>query len=134
MSEEIFRISKNSARAKALKDMAEDRLKDIKKENKTYKIIEGYYEIIKELMTALMYLDGFKTLSHKSLIHYLEINYKTHFNREQIILTDELRKLRNDILYYGKKIDSVYLTNKESEIKIIIQNLINLLDEKLRHE
>ena len=44
--------------------------------DKNYKIIERYYEIIKELLTALMYLDGYKTLSHKKLIDYFVDNYK----------------------------------------------------------
>jgi len=73
MSEEIFTISKNLIRAKALKEMAEERLEDIKREEKVYKIVEQYYEVIKELITALMYCDGFKTLSHKMLIFYLDV-------------------------------------------------------------
>lgn len=74
MDEEIFKISKNIVRAKALKELAQERFDDIKKETKPYKIIEQYYEVIKELITAIMYLNGFKTLSHKALIFYLEKN------------------------------------------------------------
>ena len=99
MDEAIFRIEKSVNRADSLKKMSEERLEDIKSETKTYKIIEEYYEIIKELITALMYADGFKTLSHKSLIYYLEKNYK-EFDKGEIILIDGLRKLRNNITYY----------------------------------
>ena len=38
------------------------------------------------------------------LIVYLEKNYKK-FNKSEIILIDELRKLRNNIVYYGQKIE-----------------------------
>lgn len=131
MNEEIFKISKNNIRAKALKDMAEERFSDIKKEEKIYKIIEEEYEIIKELLTAIMYSDGFKTLSHKALISYLENNYNKYFDKEEFILIDELRKLRNDILYYGQKIDKSFLINKEAQIKVIIKKLFNLVKEKL---
>jgi len=127
MSEEIFKISQNKVRAKALKVMAEDRLSDIKKETKTYKIVEQYYEVIKELITAIMYSSGFKTLSHKSLIYFLQKNYQD-FTKEEIILIDELRKLRNNILYYGQRIDKSFLINKEALIKTIIDKLIKLVN------
>ena len=92
MEDEIFRISRNPIRAKALKELALDRLDDIKNEKKPYKIIGEYYEIIKELITALMYSNGLKTLSHKALIYYLEKNYK-EFTKQEIILADDLRKI-----------------------------------------
>ncbi len=131
MDEEIFRISKSIARAKALREMAEERLGDIKKEEKTYKKVEQYYEVIKELITALMYLDGFKTLSHKALVLYLKRNYSRSFSEGEFILLDEIRRLRNDILYYGKKIDNIFLVNKESQLKAIISQLMMIVDRKL---
>ena len=131
MDEEIFRMSKSAARAKSLKYMAEDRLADIKHEKKPYKIVEQYYEVIKELITALMYSDGYKTLSHKSLILYLEKNYAANFGKDEFILMDDTRKLRNDILYYGKQVDRSFLINHEEKLKIIISKLFNILNKKL---
>lgn len=131
MEEEIFNITRNPLRAKALKEMAEERLEDIKTEKKVYKIVEQYYEIIKELITALMYLEGLKTLSHKTLILYLEKNYK-EFSKEEIILSDELRKLRNNIGYYGQKVSEEFLINKETQIKTIIKKLVKAVDKKLK--
>lgn len=128
--EEIFTISKDYRRAKSLLEMALERFADIKKEEKSYKIIEQYYEIIKELITALMYSDGYKTLSHKALIVYLENKYKMHLDKEEFILIDELRKLRNNILYYGEKIDKSFLDNKEVRIKIIINKLLKFVRNK----
>lgn len=129
MSEEIFKISKNEIRTNSLIEMAKERFNDVNKEAKTYKIIEEYYEIIKELITALMYSNGFKTLSHKMLIIYLEQNYEA-FNKSEIILIDELRKLRNNILYYGQKVEKEFLINNEKEIKLIINKLFNILELK----
>ena len=131
MDEEIFKISKNIVRANALRELAQERFDDIKKETKPYKIIEQYYEVIKELITSIMYLDGFKTLSHKALIYYLEENYGKYFSKDQFILMDEARRLRNDIGYYGKKVDSVFLANNEKKMKEIISKLVKLLDERL---
>ena len=130
MNDEIFKISKNNIRAKSLVEMAKERFEDIKSESKTYKIIEQYYEIIKELITALMYCDGFKTLSHKMLIVYLEKNYK-RFNKSEIILIDELRKLRNNIVYYGQKIEKEFLINNEKDIKLIIKKLFDIAGSKI---
>jgi len=132
MYEEIFKISKNNSRAKNLLDMAEERKNDIKKNFKPYKIIEEYYEIIKELVTAIMYIEGYKTLSHKSLIIYLKKNYNKSFSSGEFILIDRLRKLRNEILYYGKKISKDFLINNEEDIKKIINNLIKITNEKLK--
>src|SRR3989338_11207669 len=129
MDEEIFRVSASAARAKSLKDMAEDRLLDLKHEKKPYKLVEQYYEIIKELITALMYADGYKTLSHKSLIAYLEKNYNAAFGKDEFILMDDTRKLRNDILYYGKQVDKSFLTNHEGRLKIIISKLLNMVNK-----
>lgn len=111
--------------------MAQERFIDIKKEIKTYKIIEQYYEITKEVATSLMYLDGFKTLGHKLLIEYLKKDYNKFFNREEFMLIDELRFLRNNIMYYGKKIDCIFLKNKEHQIKKIIDKLIKINKKKL---
>ena len=129
MDDEIFKISKNEIRSDSLIEMAKERFSDIKKESKTYKIIEEYYEIIKELITALMYSDGFKTLSHKMLIFYLEKNYK-NFNKSEILLIDELRKLRNNIVYYGQKVEKEFLINNEEEIISIINKLFKLNNSK----
>ena len=130
--DEIFPVSKDVKRANSLKEMALDRLKDVKNIQKPYKIIEEDYEIIKELITALMYADGFKTLSHKSLILYLQNKYKKEFSEKELILIDKLRVLRNDIMYYGKKVDSSFLTNNKEGVKLVIDKLLKVLENHLK--
>lgn len=125
MIKDIFKISNNIPRADSLIEMAKERFADISKETKPYKIIEEYYEIIKEIITSIMYRDGHKTLSHTALIIYLEINYK-EINKQEIFIINELRKLRNNILYYGQRVSKEYLINHESEIRKIIQKLFDL--------
>jgi len=132
MSEDIFRITKDKERAGDLFVMAKERLGMIKTipEDKTYKIIEEYYEIIKELLTALMYADGYKTLSHIKLIAYFSEHYK-ELEHSQIKLIDTLRKFRNDIVYYGKKISHNFLINHKRGIENIIKILIKVVEYKL---
>ena len=127
----IFKISKDFERAKDLFKISKERLEIIKilPKDKPYKILEEYYEIILGLTTSLMYLDGYKTLSHISAIEYLSKNYKI-FSANQIKIIDNIRKLRHGIIYYGKKIKQEYLINNEQEIKLIINKLFNLVKSK----
>ncbi|OYT38256.1 hypothetical protein B6U82_00305 [Candidatus Pacearchaeota archaeon ex4484_31] len=132
MDDEIFRISKDKERAKDLFEMAKERLELLKliPKDKAYKIIEEYYEVIKELLTAVMYIDGYKTLSHIKLIEYFSSNYK-ELDENQIKLIDTLRKFRIGIVYYGRKISQEFLINNEDEIKSIISILMKIIRRKL---
>lgn len=133
MDGEIFRIRRDKARAKDLLKMAKERLKLLKliPRDKTFKIIEEYYEIIKELLTAIMYLDGYKTLSHVRLIEYFSSKYD-YLNRKEIELIDTLRKFRISIVYYGRKISEEFLLNNEEEIRKIIKILLKVVKMKIK--
>ncbi len=85
-------------------------------------IAEGRYEIIKELVTALMLLDGWMTLSHESLIRYLAENY-AEFMREELDFLDDFQKLRNDIGYRGKQVAPEFLERHEAIIGEITEKL-----------
>lgn len=132
-NDEIFRISKDKERAKDLLVMARERLELIVliPKGRDYKVIEEYYEIIKELLTAIMYADGYKTLSHVKLIDYFFKNYG-ELNDKQMHLIDVLRKHRIGILYYGRKISNEFLLNNEEEIKEIVSVFSRLLENKLK--
>ncbi|MDO8623678.1 MAG: hypothetical protein Q7R52_05525 [archaeon] len=121
--DEIFNITKDERRAKALIEMAQERYRTINNLKEPYRILEEYYEIIKELITAVMYSSGFKTLSHKALIEFAEKNIQKLSNQE-IMLIDELRIKRNNIVYYGEKVTSEFLKTRENSIKKIIEKLI----------
>ena len=125
--EDIIKISPDNKRAKALKEMALERYSTIRELKIPYRIIEEYYEIIKELLTAYMYKEGFKTLSHKSLVDFSKENIKFISNKDSELI-DELRIKRNNIVYYGERITSEFLKSREPAIRNIIELLIkNLL-------
>jgi hypothetical protein len=124
--EDLFKISKDEKRAKALKDMAVERYKTINNLKEPYRILEEYYEIIKELLTAFMYLSGFKTLSHKTLIKFAEKNIK-QLSSSEVKLIDELRTIRNNIVYYGEKINANFLKSREKFIRRIIERLLKTI-------
>ena len=125
MTEEIFKITRDEKRAKALKDMAKNRFENMLSLKEPYRIVEEYYEIIKELLTSFMYFKGFKTLSHKALIEFSKKNLKVLSNQD-IDLIDELRIKRNNIVYYGEQVTRDFIISRERKIKEIIKNLINL--------
>lgn len=93
---------------------------------------ENYYEIIKELASALILLDGLKTTgdgAHKDLIDYL-INYH-EFSEGDIVFLNDLRIKRNNSSYDGKKIDSSYLINHQIKILELIATLKRIIKNKL---
>src|SRR3989338_2962220 len=134
-SKEIFKISKDEARARDLFEMAEERLNIIIKlipESVSYKLLEEYYEIATQLITSIMYLEGYKTLSHVSLIQFLSKKYD--LDSGEIKILENMRKFRHGTVYYGRKESGNFYINHKEEIKKIINKLINLVKKKLKDE
>jgi hypothetical protein len=126
MPEDLIRITPNLERAKSILAMVEIRLKAVallNPEEFMTIIVEDYYEIIKELLTALLAAEGYKTLSHTTLIEYVRTNHKNNFTELETITIDELRKLRNRITYEGFMVKKDFLQRKEPVIKPIIAKL-----------
>jgi len=119
---DIFKITKDERKARALIDLARNRYLTISELKEPYRIIEEYYEIIKELITAFMYKSGFKTLSHKALVEFAKENIKVLTSAE-ISLIDELRIKRNNIVYYGETVSKEFLKSREESIKRLINKL-----------
>ena len=114
--------------------MVEVRLKAValmNAEEFTTLIIEGYYEVIKELLTALLAAEGYKTLSHTTLIDFLRSNHKNEFTELEIITIDELRKLRNRITYEGFMVKKDFLQRKATGISAIITKLKETINQHL---
>ena len=133
MADEIFKISKDKERARDLLVIAKDGLKviDILPRKMSYKIIVEYYEIIKELITAILLSDEYKTLSHKDLIDSLKERQK-ELSENEISLIDSLRILRNRITYEGFQTNKDYLTRNEPSYKSIITKLKSIIKTKLK--
>jgi len=97
----------------------------------SYRIIEEYYEIIKELLTALLSADGYKTLSHTTLIEYLRTSYTKRFTEHEIQTIDQLRKVRNRIAYEGFSINKDYHDRKAPIALALIAKLKTLVKSKV---
>src|SRR3989338_2567463 len=89
--------------------------------------IEAYYDIIKELIFAHLYKNGYNCANHLCLIAYLKEKIKDFDFETQKI--DELRKVRNEINYRGLTIRKDYLERNELEFKNIIKKLKEELEK-----
>ena len=123
-SPNVSKITPDKEKAKALLQIVELRERDLKTKGEEFTtlIVEGYYEIVKELITALMSIDGYKTVSHELLVGYLAAHYK-EFSTAEIIAIDQLRKTRNDIAYRGAMIKPEFLTRRKEDILKLIGKL-----------
>lgn len=95
-------------------------------------IIKEYYEIIRNLSNIILLLDGFKTVgerAHINLIKYL-LN-EDYVSLEEYMFIDELRTLRNKILYDGDFVDYVFVKKKKDFINKLIEKLKDKVNSKL---
>jgi len=83
--------------------------------------IEAYYDIIKELIFANLYREGYNCSNHICLIAYSKIRFD--FFKEEIRVINNIRKLRNDISYRGENISNGFLIQNEVKFKKIIKKL-----------
>lgn len=132
--EEIRKVKQDKELAKSILKMIEVRIKEVEKKDKkefASLVVEDYYEIIKEIATGLMAIDGYKTLSHEVLIGYLK-EFFPQFSESEILFIDELRKLRNNIAYKGFFINPNFIERNELRMKDIALRLKKILEERLR--
>ncbi len=134
---DIEKITPDFEKATSLLALVELRQKDLVSKEKTTEfatlVVESYYEIIKELLTAIMSIDGYKTLSHEILVSYLETQ-KHEITTAEMFLADQLRKTRNDIAYRGIKIPVDYLSRNQQSITVLIKKLKKILLLKLNNK
>jgi len=133
MDEELLRVTSDKEKARSILKMVETRLElllTIDQDKFSSPVFADYYEVIKELITVILLLDGFKTLSHKALIEYLQKNYK-QFTGYEIAFLDDFRITRNKISYNGFFIKPDYLKRKKQDILKIISKLKEITKKKL---
>lgn len=92
-------------------------------------LVEGYYEIIKELLTAYLNLHGLESSNHECLIRYFQKeNPDLNVEAEKI---DELRQVRNKIDYRGLFVKKEFFERNKLEYQHIIKLLHKLIKEKM---
>src|SRR3989344_6221907 len=88
-----------------LKEMS-DRIA-ISDSNANY-FVETAYDVIMELLRAILYTDGFKAAGLSA--HEAEISYMRNLgiSESKMRTANELRYFRNGIVYYGKSVNEEY--------------------------
>lgn len=120
-------------KAKELLALAEHKCafwREVEKKAELYPslFIEGHYEIIKELVIAILSLDGWKADNHDCLFQYI-LEKKQDLEIDFSYLS-ELRKLRNKIDYLGIKVS--YETWKQNKLKL--QVIIKTLSDHVKKQ
>lgn len=92
-------------------------------------LVEGYYEIIKELLTAYLNLNGMESSNHECLIRYFQ-RQNPDFNIESEKM-DELRQIRNRIDYKGFFVKKEFFERNKLEYRHIIKLLKKMIKERL---
>ncbi|MBU2638961.1 MAG: hypothetical protein KJ955_08365 [Nanoarchaeota archaeon] len=134
LKEHIKSIEPDIEKARALLKMASLRHEfwsSIKFDKKYTSIaVDGYYEVIKELLTALLYIEGYKSDNHECLISFLKKRYpKMEY---EIGIIYQLKGIRNSIGYRGTIVRNEYLEHNKLEFEHIIKTLQNIIKEKLK--
>ena len=136
MEESLIKITPNKEKAQSILKMVDTTIEMIKviDVNKfSSNVTKEYYDIIRELISVILLLDGYKTYgegAHKKLVEYLEANYK-EFNEYEISLIDDLRITRNKIAYDGFFVDKSYIRRKIKDIQEIIIKLKKIIKKKI---
>ena len=135
-SEKVSKIRPDSEKAKSLLKMTalhERRAKMTQLPDMATLVVEEYYEIVKELITAIMSCDGWKTTSHELLVGYLAKFYP-EFAAAEITLIDQLRQIRNDIDYRGIMINPEYVERNQAAILDVIENLKDVTNKRINKQ
>ena len=136
MEEGLIKITPNKEKAQSILKMVDTTIEMIKVIDAgkfSSNVTKEYYDVIRELLSVILLLDGYKTYgegAHKKLIEYIQSNYK-EFNGYEISLIDDLRITRNKIAYDGFFVDKDYIDRKNNDIQDIINKLKNIIKEKL---
>jgi len=128
MNPGLIKVTPDKEKAKSILKMAQVSLELVQTINaKKYPstVLKDYYEIIRELISALALLDGFKAVgegAHKDIIDYVNGNY-TQFSSADIYLMDDLRIKRHRISYDGFFVSYDYLERRINPTLRIINML-----------
>ena len=132
----LFKVTPDKKKAKSILQMVNTTLEMIDELDISMyssNITKEYYDVIRELMSVIMLLDGYKTRgegAHLKLIEYLQKNY-TEVSEYEISLIDDLRITRNRIAYNGFFIQQDYIKRKLSDIIRVITKLKDIISPKM---
>lgn len=136
MEKGLIKITPNREKAQSILKMVDTTIEMIKVLDMakfSSNVTKEYYDVIRELISVVLLLDGYKTYgegAHKKLVEYIQSNYK-EINEYEISLVDDLRITRNKIAYDGFFVDKDYIKRKIKDINVIIDKLKDIIQKKV---
>lgn len=91
---------------------------------------EQCYDILMFLIRARLYSEGYSSSgkgSHEAEVTYLRV---LNISEKEVLFVDELRYLRNGMLYYGKAVDEEYAQKAIAFVKKMHPKLKKIAEEK----
>ena len=130
LKDHIKKVKTDSEKINSIIKMCDIRLKiieQIKIDQETSSVIASdYYEIIKELLTALLLKNGLKSDNHECLISFFKQNFPEYEYETKII--HQLKDVRNRVSYDGVFVKKEYIETNKLEFQHIIGLLKKLLE------
>ncbi len=129
-------VTKDKVKAKSILAMAEvtlEMIKTIDEKRFASNLVKEYYDVIRELISAIMLLDGYKTRgegAHIKAIEYMRENYK-QLSELEISAIDDLREKRNRIAYNGFFVQPDYVVRRKQTLAGIISKLTETIKKRL---
>ena len=91
-------------------------------------LVEGYYEAIKELLTALLLSKGLRSKNHQCLITYFYKNYPNY--EAEAYLIAEMNYYRNRLNYYGEQIPSAFYEKNKDQFERVVTKIKKIIENK----
>jgi len=88
-------------------------------------VVEDYYEVIKELLTAYLLNSGMRSKNHQCLISYFYKENPT-FEREAYLIA-HMSLFRNRLAYYGESIPLDFYHKNKKDFETIITIVTDLI-------
>ncbi|MCX6817599.1 MAG: hypothetical protein NTU57_01955 [Candidatus Aenigmarchaeota archaeon] len=132
----LIGVTRDKAKAKSILMMAEvtlEMIRTIDESKFASNLVKEYYDVIRELISAIMLLDGYKTRgegAHIRAIEYMRENYK-QLSELEISAIDDLREKRNRIAYNGFFVQPDYVARKKQTLAGIITKLIEITKKRV---
>lgn len=125
----IRKVHPDPARIKSIVELAKERWDFVKGIPLTDKnvsfVFDGYYEVVKELLVALMLKKGMRSGNHQCLFTFFLREYPN--NEAEANLISQMSFLRNRLEYYGERVDYIYFKEKYKSFEGIVGLLLRLI-------
>lgn len=121
----VRKVEIDNERIDSIVEMALIRLDEIKLFSNISLKVEGYYEVIKELLVGYLLKNGLRSKNHQCLISYFYKENPDYEKEAQLI--SQMSFFRNRLGYYGEKIPNEFFEENKEEFEKIIKLILALI-------